>query len=57
MAANILVRQFKIPSRDCHFVDISADRQVRRVMTRLGFVREGAGDALMIYAAREDHAP
>jgi endonuclease III len=55
MATNILVRQFKIPLRDYHFVDISVDRQVRRVMTRLGFVSEGASDALLIYAAREAH--
>jgi endonuclease III len=55
MAANILVRQFKIPLRDYHFVDVSVDVQVRRVMTRLGFVPEGATDDLLIYAAREAH--
>lgn len=53
MAANVLVRQFKVPLRDYHFVDISVDRQVRRVMTRLGFVPDGASDAVLIYAARE----
>lgn len=55
MAANILVRQFKIPLRNYYFVDISVDVQVRRVMTRLGFVPEGAPDVLLIYAAREAH--
>jgi endonuclease-3 len=55
MAVNILVRQFKIPLRDYYFVDISVDVQVRRVMTRLGFVPEGTSDELLIYAAREAH--
>ena len=55
MAANILVRHFKVPLRDYYFVDISVDVQVRRVMTRLGFVPEGATDDLLIYAAREAH--
>ena len=56
MAANILVRDFHIPLREYHYIDISVDRQVRRVMTRLGFVDEGASDLLLIYAAREAHA-
>jgi endonuclease III len=56
MAVNILVRQFKVPLRDHHFVDISIDRQVRRVMTRLGLVPAGASDLLLIYAAREAYA-
>jgi len=56
MAVNILARQFKVPLRDHHFVDISIDRQVRRVMTRLGLVPAGASDLLLIYAAREAYA-
>ena len=56
MATNILVRQFHVPLADYHYVDLSVDRQVRRVMSRLGFVAEGAGDLLLIYAAREAHA-
>jgi endonuclease III len=56
MAVNILVRQFKVPLGDYHFVDISIDRQVRRVMTRLGFAPTGANDLILIYAAREAHA-
>jgi hypothetical protein len=39
-AVNILVRQFKVPLRDYCSVDVSIDRQVRRVITRLGFVPE-----------------
>lgn len=56
MAVNILVRQFKVPLGDYHFVDISIDRQVRRVMTRLGFAPADANDSILIYAAREAHA-
>jgi endonuclease III len=51
MGANILVSQFKVPLRDYYFVDISVDVQVRRVMTRLGFVPEGASEELLICAA------
>jgi hypothetical protein len=56
MAVNILARQFKVPLRDHHFVDISIDRQVRRMMIRLGLVPAGASDLLLIYAAREAYA-
>jgi endonuclease III len=56
MATNILVRQFDIPLREYYSVDISVDRQVRRVMVRLGFAADGASDSLLIYAAREAHA-
>ena len=50
MAANILVRQFHVPLRDFRYIDISADVQVRRVMARLGFVKEGASPEVVIYA-------
>jgi len=53
MATNILVRHFHVPLSDYHFVDISVDRQVRRVMARMGFVQPGADDLQVIYAARE----
>jgi endonuclease III len=53
MAANILVRNFKVPLSDYRYVDISADVQVARVMARLGFVEEGASTDVVIYAARE----
>ena len=55
VATNILVRQFHVPLQDLYSVDVSVDRQLRRVMTRLGFVRQGASDLLLIYAAREAH--
>jgi endonuclease III len=55
MAANILVRHFHVPLADYHFVDISVDRHVRRVMARMGFVEANAEDILVIYAAREAH--
>jgi uncharacterized HhH-GPD family protein len=53
MATNILVRDFKVPLSDYRYVDISADVQVARVMTRLGYVEEGSGTDVVIYAARE----
>jgi hypothetical protein len=53
MAANILVRDFKIPVKDKMDLDISADVQVVRVFTRLGLVREGASNEEVIYRARE----
>jgi hypothetical protein len=55
MAANILVRNFKVALSDTRFVDISADGHVRRVMGRLGFVEEGARSDVVIYAARDLH--
>jgi endonuclease III len=54
MAANILVRTFKVPFDDYLDIDISADRRTMRVMTRMGFVKPGTTDPLLfIYAARE----
>ena len=54
MAANILVRTFKVPFSDYHYVDISADSHILRVMARLGFVDLGTkNSALFIYSARE----
>lgn len=54
MAANILVRTFKVPFSDHQSIDISVDRQVFRVMERLGFVERGTKDKFVfIYAARE----
>jgi len=56
MAANILVRDFKIPMSDYYSIDISVDRQVRKVFRRLGFVKKGSNDYIIIYFARE-HNP
>ena len=53
MAANILVRDFKIPLKDYICIDISPDVQVQRVFKRLGFIPDGAKSELLIYAARE----
>jgi len=53
MAANILVRDFKIPVSDKISIDISPDVQVRRAFTRLGLIREGASNEEIIYRARE----
>lgn len=53
MAANILVRHFHIPLSDYRYIDISADSQVQRVMTRLGYVEEGSDPEVVVYAARD----
>jgi uncharacterized HhH-GPD family protein len=57
MAANILVREFKVPVSDKHSIDISPDVQVRRVFERLNLIREGASNEEIIYTARELHPP
>lgn len=53
MAANILVRGFRIDVADRRYIDISADVQVRRVMARLGLVSSRATVEEVIYTARE----
>lgn len=53
MAANILARQFKIPFSDYYSIDISPDVHIKRVMKRLGFVPDNAGNDMIIYKARE----
>jgi uncharacterized HhH-GPD family protein len=53
MAGNILVRDFKVVLSDTRFIDISADVHVRRVMARLGFVEQGSGPNVVVYAARD----
>jgi endonuclease-3 len=53
MAANILVRHFKVPLSDLYSIDISADVHVRRTLTRLGIIRRDARLEEIIYLARE----
>lgn len=53
MAANILVRQFKIKILDKYSIDISPDVHIKRVLWRLGFVDKNADNDLIIYKARE----
>ena len=55
MAANILVRDFRIPVSDYYSIDISVDVQVRRVFSRMGFAPEGADMDYIVYRARELH--
>jgi endonuclease III len=53
MAANILVRNFKIPMSDHASIDVSPDRHIKRVFERLNYIRPDAGESEIIYAARE----
>lgn len=55
MAANILARDFKIEFADHFAIDISADRQVRRVFGRLGLCPPEASVEQVIYKARALH--
>ncbi|MBI4504107.1 MAG: iron-sulfur cluster loop [Chloroflexi bacterium] len=55
MAANFLVRDFKIAVSDKVSIEISPDVHVRRVFTRLGLISEGASNEVLIYRAREMH--
>ena len=55
MAANILARDFKIEFADYVSIDISADRQVRRVFGRLGLCPDQANIEQLIYKARALH--
>lgn len=52
MAANILVRDFKIPVSDKFSIDISVDVLVRRVLERLEMVRKKAKPEEIVYFAR-----
>lgn len=53
MAANILVRDFKIPMRDYICIDISPDTHVKRVFKRLGFISKNASKEELVYSAKE----
>jgi endonuclease III len=53
MAANILVRDLRIEVADRYSIDVSVDVHVRGVLSRMGFVPEGACDEDIIYRMRE----
>lgn len=55
MAANILARDFRVAMADHRAIDVSADVQVQRVMSRLGLVEADSGPDVVIYTAREMH--
>ena len=55
MAANILVRYFHVRMSDYRQIDISADVQVCRVMSRLGFVSKDPNVGAVVHVARELH--
>jgi len=59
MAANILVRNFKVPISGHLFsrssLDISPDRHVRRVFERLQLLPDGGSPDQIIYRARDLH--
>lgn len=55
MAANILVRDFKVPFRDYYSIDVSVDVQVRRVLSRLGLVAPDDSIERIVYRARALH--
>ncbi len=55
MAANILVRDFKILLSDYFSIDVSVDVQVRRVLARLGLVEPDDTIERIVYRARALH--
>ena len=55
MAANILVRDFKVEVADRRQIDISADVHGRRTMDRLGLAEPPVDELEIIYAARDLH--
>ena len=55
MAANILVREFKVAVSDYHSIDISTDIHIRRVFERLGLVPPDASPEHITNRARELH--
>ncbi len=55
MAANILVREFKIQFQDMRCIDISPDIHVKQVLSRLGLISMDAKIEEINYFAREKH--
>ncbi|MBN2862186.1 MAG: hypothetical protein JXN62_03425 [Bacteroidales bacterium] len=52
MAANCLIREFKIPLKDTSFIDVSPDVHVRRVFSRIGLVSKNPTISEVISCAR-----
>ncbi len=52
MAANILVRDFKVSLSDYYSIDVSVDVQVRRVLSRLALVAPDDSIERIVYRAR-----
>jgi len=52
MAANILVRDFKVPLKGVNEIDISIDSQIEKVLKRTGMVPKNASEKQIIEAAR-----
>lgn len=53
MAANILYRDLRVDLADYSSIDISADVQVTRVYSRMGFVPQNASIEQVVYRAQE----
>ena len=53
MAANILVRQFKIKVVDKYSIDISPDIHIRKIFYRMGLIKSRKNTNEIIYKARE----
>ena len=53
MATNILVREFKVPLKNVHEIDISVDSQIEKVFKRMGIVPLNASREEIINAARK----
>lgn len=53
MAANILVRQFKIKVEDKYSIDISPDVHIRKIFYRMGLINNRKNTEEIIYKARE----
>jgi endonuclease III len=52
MAANCLIREYKIPLKDKSFIDVSPDVHVRRVFSRIGLVNKNPSVTEVVYSAR-----
>ena len=53
LAANMLVRDFRVKVSDHYSIDISIDVQVKRVFARMGFVSESGSNDYLVFRARE----